>query len=126
MDATVGFFLAIAVSVALSSAILAALIRPLKLILSEVCAGANGARFWVAFTAVMLYVAPLLVTVMMQDPRGPDPWLETVRGAMTSSLLAAVAALLVVGWKIARVRPVLPERRVSPNANEFWGGEPRP
>ncbi|MGH8310588.1 MAG: hypothetical protein ACRETX_12455 [Steroidobacteraceae bacterium] len=126
MDAIIGFCLAIAVSAALSSAILAALIRPVKLILSELCAGANGARFWVVFTAVMLYIAPLLVTVMMQDPRGPDPWLETVRGAMTSSLFAAVAALLVVGWKLARVRPVLPERRVSPNANEFWGGEPRP
>jgi hypothetical protein len=126
MNALVPFFLALAVSTAISTGILVALLRPLRLVLSELCPGASGQRFWGAFTAVMLYITPLLGTVMVHDPVRPALLLETVQRAMTSALVAAVGALLVLGWQIARARPVTTERRASPNPNEFWGEQQRP
>ena len=40
--------------------------QPLKLMLGSLCEGGQAIRFWTSFTAVMLYLSPLLVTLVVQ------------------------------------------------------------
>jgi hypothetical protein len=61
----------------------------------------------------MLYLAPLLTTVLVEMPPLASPWLETVRGAMAAALSATALALLVVGRYISRARPIAPVERRS-------------
>jgi hypothetical protein len=78
---------AILVSLVLSTIIVRILAQPLHVMLQKLCPTMEAGRFWVAFTAVMLYV-----------PR-------TLRSTLAAALFGSFAALLVVGYEIASARP---------------------
>jgi hypothetical protein len=40
------------------------MMRPLRKVLNQLCPGSDATSFWMSFTTVMLYVTPLLVTVL--------------------------------------------------------------
>jgi hypothetical protein len=103
MQATNGFLLAMAVSLLSSTIILAVILSPLRQVLSELCErGGSGPRFWTVFTALMLYLTPLLITAYAYTPRVTLETFFIVRRAVISALFAAVLALAFVGWQIAR------------------------
>ena len=96
--------ISIVVSLLLSTAILAAIVKPLRLVLAQLCKDGQSTQFWVAFTAVMLYVAPLFFAVFW-TPVFQTTLVQTLRVSLVAALFGAFAGLLVVGYKIAGARP---------------------
>jgi len=97
--------LAIAVSVTLSTVLVAVLSRPLQSILAQLCASADASRFWVAFTSVMLYIAPLLFAMFFSPFESNTDVAWVMRSTLVTTLVGASAALMVVGYNIAKSRP---------------------
>ena len=58
-----------------------------------------------SFTTVMLYVTPLLFTLLFLGTLIAADVVNIVRTALAASLFGTFAALLVVGYQIARARP---------------------
>ena len=98
--------IAAAVSLALSTAICAVMKKPLRAILAQLCPGSDATGFWVSFTTVMLYVTPLMITMLFEATVSAPELVNIVRTALAAGLFGAFAALLVVGYHIARARPV--------------------
>jgi hypothetical protein len=98
--------IAVAVSLFLSTFISTVLMKPLRGVLNQLCPGSDATRFWMSFTTVMLYVTPLLFTVLFLGPVIVTDMVNIVRTALAASLFGSFAALLVVGYQIARARPV--------------------
>jgi hypothetical protein len=121
MSDVYGLVLAIGVSVAISTVVFAVMRRPLQAILAQLCAGATGTQFWLAFTGVMLYIAPLLVTLLGFDPGARYDALDVLRRAAIGSLTAAMIAMLVMGVRVSRAPVPAPAAPAPTNPNEFWG-----
>jgi hypothetical protein len=100
--------LAIAVTVSLFSStfISVVMMKPLRRVLNQLCPGSDATSFWMSFTTVMLYVTPLLFTVLFLATVTVADLANIVRTALAASLFGSFAALLVVGYQIARARPV--------------------
>lgn len=96
--------LAILVSVSLlsSAAICAVITKPLRGVLNQLCPGSHATHFWLSFTTLMLFVAPLLFTLLFGAAVISTNPINIVRTALASSLAGAFAALLVVGYNISR------------------------
>ena len=105
MSTVVALLVSIAVSLALSTVLVRVLARPLQSILAQLCPSADASRFWVAFTAVMLYIAPLLSAMFFTSLDSATDVARLVRSTLVTTLIGASAALLVVGWNIANARP---------------------
>jgi hypothetical protein len=101
------FALSAAVSVSLfsSTAISIVMMKPLRGVLNQLCPGSEATRFWMSLTKVMLYVAPLLFTLLFLGTVMVSDMVNIVRTALAASLFGSSAALLVVGYQISRVRP---------------------
>jgi hypothetical protein len=99
--------IALAVSLTLSTIMVAVLARPLRLVLSTLCERGEGVSFWVAFTSLMLYLTPLFVTVVRHGGMHLElaPMAEVLRVSLSTSVLGAFVALLPVAWQIAHARP---------------------
>ena len=104
MSALMGLSLSVLVSLVLSTALVVVLSRPLEAILAQLCPSADASRFWVAFTSVMLYIAPLLFAMFSSFDTVNDVT-AVIRLTLVTTLVGASAALMVVGWNIANARP---------------------
>jgi hypothetical protein len=98
--------IAAAVSLALSTVISVVMTKPLRAILGHLCPRPDATGFWVSFTIVMLYVTPLMFTMLFEATVSVPELVNIVRTALAAGLFGAFAALLVVGYQIARARPV--------------------
>ena len=98
--------LAISVSVIVSTIVTVAMTEPLRIVLRQLCLDSNATAFWIPFTTVMFYIAPLLFTMLFESAVLVPEWVNTLRTALAASLFGCFAALLVVGYQIARARPV--------------------
>lgn len=105
MDEFTALLTAIGVSLLVSTVIVVALAKPLRQILAMLCKGGESTSFWVSFTAVMLYVAPLFIAVFWTPIFDTTP-VHAFRTALVSALFGAFAGLLVVGNKIATARQI--------------------
>ena len=106
MNATV-LGIALTVSLALSTIMVVVLVKPLRLVLSTLCERGEGVSFWVSFTALMLYLTPLFVTVVRHGGMYLElaPIAEIIRVSLSTAVLGALVALLPVAWQIAHARP---------------------
>jgi hypothetical protein len=106
MNPLTDFLTAIAMSLLVSTAVVTAMSRPLGRALGALCKSEGDIRFWGTFTAVMLYVTPLMFT-MFWYWAGVEPFaiVTVLRSALAMALLGSFAGLLVVGYNIAKSRP---------------------
>ena len=105
MTLTIALLILVLVSLSVSTLLVLVLTRPLSLVLRQLCPGSEATVFWTSFTGVMLYVAPLLFSVVFPDIPTTPVGVSVVRSALAASLTGAFAALLVIGYQIARARP---------------------
>jgi hypothetical protein len=119
MTANESFTVAIGISLLLSTGIVIVIYRPLRVLLEELCPSRAGTRFWWTFSVLLLYLTPLLGSLMGFEWVPDYPTLRIVRTSIISSLLASVIALLAIGWQLASVRPK-PTAPTAPS-KEFWG-----
>lgn len=100
------FLAAIFMSLLVSSAVVAVISRPLARALNHICKSEGDIRFWSAFTGVMLFLTPLLFTMMWYWPgREPFAIVTVLRSSLALALFGSFAGMLVVGYNIAKVRP---------------------
>jgi hypothetical protein len=104
MDPIYQLLTAVTVSLALSTVILLAIAGPLRRVLALLCQHEDSTPFWVAFTAVMLYVAPLFFAVFW-TPIYETSLVHALRSALVSALFGAFSGMLVIGYKIAGAVP---------------------
>jgi len=97
--------LAISVSVIVSTIVTVVMTDPLRIVLRQLCLDSNATAFWVPFTTIIFYVTPLLFTMLFEGALLVPNWVNSLRTALTASLFGCFAALLVVGYQIARARP---------------------
>ena len=107
MSPILALTISVIVSLFLSTSISVVMMKPLRGVLNQLCPGSDATRFWMSFTAVMLYVTPLLFTLLFLATVMGANLVSIVRTALAASLFGSFAALLVVGYQIARGRPVL-------------------
>ncbi len=107
MSALMGLLVAVAVSLLLSTVLVRVLSRPLESILAQLCPSADASRFWVAFTSVMLYIAPLLFAMFFSSFEPVQETAALLRSTLVTTLVGASAALIVVGYNIANAKPRL-------------------
>ena len=106
MSQILALFIAISVSLVLSTIVAVVMTGPLRGVLKQLCLDSNASAFWIPFTTVMFYVTPLLFTMLFEGAVLAPDLVNTVRTALASSLFGAFAALLVVGYQISRTRPL--------------------
>jgi hypothetical protein len=97
--------LAIVVSLVFSTIVAVVMMEPLRGVLRQLCLENNVSAFWIPFTTVMLYVTPLLFTMLFESTVVVPSLVNTLRTALASALFGGFAALLVVGYQISRARP---------------------
>jgi hypothetical protein len=98
--------LAISISLIVSTIVTFVMTEPLRIVLRQLCLDSNSAAFWIPFTTVMFYVTPLLFTMLFESTVMVPELGNILRTSLASSLFGGFAALLVVGYQIARSRPV--------------------
>src|SRR5262250_3060867 len=64
MSALQAMTIAIAISVCVSTILVAGLMTPLRALLRRLCPGPEGENFWARFTVLMLYLSPLLIALV--------------------------------------------------------------
>jgi hypothetical protein len=104
MNPVVSLVTALIVSLAVSSAILSAIVAPLRRTLAQLCPSAEATSFWVSFTAVMLYITPLMLTLIVMPTTEFALPVEVLRGALIAALFGIFGGMLVIGYQIAKVR----------------------
>jgi hypothetical protein len=105
MDSLSALALSIVVSLAFSTLVTIVMTEPLRGVLRQLCLDSNAAAFWIPFTKVMLYVTPLFFTMLFESAVLVPNLVNTLRTALAASLFGGCAALLVVGYQVARARP---------------------
>jgi hypothetical protein len=106
MDQLSALALAVSVSVIISTIVIVVMTEPLRIVLKQLCLDSNATAFWVPFTTIMFYVTPLLFTMLFEGALLVPDGVNTLRTALAASLFGCFAALLVVGYQIARARPM--------------------
>ena len=105
MEPLSSLLLAIAVSLLVSTAILIAIVKPLRRVLAMICRSGESTPFWVAFTMVMLYVAPLFLAVFW-SPIFDTSLVHVMRTALSAALFGSFVGMIVIGMKIASAKPI--------------------
>jgi hypothetical protein len=105
MENITSLVIAVLVSLGFSTLVAVVITAPLRTVLKQLCVDGSASAFWVSFTNVMLYITPLLFSVTFANVWCPV-LVDTLKTALISSLFGGFAALLVVGYQIARARPV--------------------
>lgn len=108
MSALQAMAIAIAVSVCVSTALVAGVMTPLRAMLKRVCPGPEGENFWARFTVLMLYLSPLLIALVFGVPYSQvlaqlDAG-QLAQRVLSSALFGAFAALSGIGLRMSTLR----------------------
>ena len=105
MSAGLSLLLAIVVSLGLSAILVYVLSVPLHRVLNALCTTGEATQFWVSFTSVMLFIAPLLFAVYAVSPEAGLGAAQVVRRTLQATLLGSSVALTAVGLKLTGATP---------------------
>lgn len=105
MSSGLSLLLAIVVNLGLSVILVYVMSVPLRRVLNALCESGEATQFWVSFTSVMLFIAPLLFAVYVVSPDAGLGAAQIVRRTLLATLFGASTALLIVGFKIAGAAP---------------------
>jgi len=114
------FFLEVAASIAISTFILIRLQRLLRDIGAQVCEDGGGAtEFWVAYTQLMMLVAPVLLIAWFSQAGQPPTLVAQLKSSFGVVLTGQFIGLALVGRAVWRsiVRPTPAAAPTSVNAS---------
>src|SRR5262249_11287005 len=104
MNETALFLSGIAVTLTVSLAVVVYLSRPLYTILVDLCATAERARFWTAFSNTTLCLVPLIFAMHYRPSK--DTFLVFELGTQVKwALVGLVASVVLLGIVISRFIP---------------------
>ena len=93
------------ISLIASTAVLAALSRPLARTLEVTCPDQAAAAFWMRYVQTMLVIAPLVLVLAMEFVMPAWPPHEKLRFALLASLGGLLLALRAVGKRMGQFVP---------------------
>ncbi len=102
MNALTQLLLAALISVSMSLAVLRLLSRPLARVLAHTCPDEAAAGFWLSYTQVMLTIAPLLATLVVDGFAGVDQPLAAIRLTVMAALVGLLVGLYAVGRRLGQ------------------------
>ncbi len=89
-----------------SALVVAFLTRPLRRLLLDACGTSERANFWVVYSDVMIFIAPLVTAVIFGKSSDVyTPTLPFYKAALGSSLFGIFVALATIGLMVARLLP---------------------
>lgn len=105
MNAGMSLVLAVVVSLLVSAILVYVLSKPLHRLLDALCASGESSQFWVSFISVMLFIGPLLLSVVVLSPLDGQSMIRVLRTSLIATLFGAFIGLLVVGLRISFASP---------------------
>ncbi len=90
MNSTNLAMLGILLSLILSSALVAVILPPTRALLSRLCPTEPAVAFWTRFSVLMLFLGPLIVTLLFGLPAG-----EAAQGNGVTALVRIASASLI-------------------------------
>jgi hypothetical protein len=120
MNSLALFAIEIVICLCISFAVISLLKNLLAEVLTETCGTDKRAAFWVMFTQLMLYLAPLLIVVYFipTDPITEKTLVLTLKKTLFYSLLGIFVGLAIVGKVIWKSIDGFVSGQVSPNSTE--------
>ena len=114
------FTIEITISLSISLSVISLLKGLLSEVLSETCGTEKRAAFWVMFTQLMLYLAPLLIVVYFipTDPVTEKNLVLTLKDTLFYSLLGMFLGLAVIGKVIWKSIDTFLFNQAKPNSDE--------
>lgn len=109
------FLIEVGIAVLSSTLVVAFLTRPLRRLLIDACGSVERANFWVAYSDAMIFIAPLVATVVFG--KSSDLYEPTVRfykAALGSALFGIFVALATIGLQVARLLPRRVDKVATP------------
>lgn len=98
-----------ALTAVVSAAAALVLLRPLSILLAELCGTERRSRFWTVWSAVVMVATPMLLVSLREVATSPA---ELVRTTLATALFGTLVALLAMGWAVWSSRtpnaPTLP------------------
>ncbi len=110
--------LALGVSFTLSAVLVFLILPPMRQVLSRACDTGEGVSFWTRFSVVMLFLGPMIVTLIFGVPNNAllqkltDG--DVIVGVVTSSLSGAFLTLGGIGLRLGTLRSTSGERVWEP------------
>jgi len=109
MSALMAIAFATAVSLIVSTALSLVIYRPLQALLTKICTGEEAVQFWARFSLIMLFLAPLLVSISLGVPSDGVVMQQSlgalVQQILTTTLFGSVATMLGMAmWVSAMIR----------------------
>ena len=103
MSTSLLFGIGLLCTLAVSTAVVAYLRRPLQKQLTELCGNSDRAEFWTAFSAITVGLVPLIFVLGYEPPAGPAfPALLAVAEQVKWGLIGMVLSVLILGWVLGR------------------------
>jgi hypothetical protein len=101
--------LGLVVSLALSTILSVVILPPTRLVLQKSCPSGEGVSFWTRFTVLMLFLGPLIVTLIFGVPyselssklSGTDHLIVRI---VTSALVGSFLTLVGIGLRMGTLR----------------------
>jgi hypothetical protein len=107
------FLIEVGISAVSSALVVGFLTRSLRRLLRDACGTTERANFWVVYSGVMIFIAPLVMTVVFgKSSDVPAPTLPFYKAALGSALFGIFVALAAIGLMVARLLP----RRIEKGA----------
>lgn len=100
------FLVQITISLCMSLAVVMFWTKSLRRLLTSSCGTAERADFWITYCNIMVYLAPMLSTVVFGPSQVRDGiFAGDIRDAFGASLFGVFAALSIIGFQITRLMP---------------------
>lgn len=110
METTFTLLSAIALSLLASAAVLYFLSAPLHALLCRLCPEQAAANFWLAYTRIMLTLAPLLMVVLASLFSTPTGLADVLRMALLAIISGLLLALGRIGQRLGHFVPAMDDK----------------
>jgi hypothetical protein len=114
MTNEIAFLMALALTAVASVLVVIYLRRPLLRILCDLCGTQERARFWAAFSHVLLVLVPLVVVMLARPEAAKGPPLFVVIDQLKWALAGLILAVMVVGMAVASFVATVPRITIHP------------
>jgi hypothetical protein len=109
------FLIEVGICVLASTLVAGFLSRPLRRLLIDACGTVERANFWVVYSDAMIFIAPLVTTVVFGKSSDLyTPTLPFYKAALGSALSGIFVALAAVGLQVARMLPRRVDKEAAP------------
>jgi hypothetical protein len=100
--------------------------NPLQVILTDLCGTVESARFWTAFSNIIVFLVPLVLALDHQPPpNGIESSVFVICGQIESAITGLIVSIVIVGlvlsWHISRI----PQSRASKGIDARASGSQR-